>query len=98
MISTPRYEDYNIKYSNANNMFAFMGLGFTRNQAGLGNGDLSPYITKEGIEKKFYTFKPLPDEERRVAERRNKVNEGPNKLAASKDSGRTNGTLTNGNN
>ena len=96
MISSPRYEDYNIKYSNASNMFAFMGLGFTRNQAGLGNGDLSPYITKEGIEKKFYTFEPLPDEERRVAERRNKVNEGPKKLEASKDSGRTNGTFTNG--
>ena len=76
MIETPRYEDYNIKHSNLHNMFAFMGLGFSKNQV-LQNGDLSPYITKEGIEKKFYSFAPFPDEEARVTQRKYKVNDGP---------------------
>lgn len=57
-------------------MFAFMGLGFTKNQAESG-GDLSPYITRQGIEQKFYAFKPMPDEEERVRERKSKVNDGP---------------------
>ncbi|KAK3713540.1 hypothetical protein LTR37_008498 [Vermiconidia calcicola] len=76
MIETPRYEDCYIKHSNLHNMFAFMGQGFSKNQV-LQNGDLSPYITKEGIEKKFYSFAPFPDEEKRVTQRKYKVNDGP---------------------
>ena len=85
MVESPRYEDYNIKYENPHNMFAFMGLGFTHNQV-KENGDLSPYINKDALEHKFYSFKPLPEEEERVRTRKFKVNEGP-----TKDNAKTNG-------
>lgn len=41
MVERPRYEDFDIKYQDPANMFAFMGLGFTKNQA-IENGDLAP--------------------------------------------------------
>lgn len=95
MIRSPRYEDYTIKYDNKHNMFAFMGLGFTKAQAE--GGDLSPYITKEGIEKKFYSFKPSADEDERVKERKNRVNDGPKALAIKANGpSKLNGTQTNG--
>lgn len=95
MVRYPRFEDYNIKYENDQNMFAFMGLGFTRGQAE--GGDLSPYITKEGIEKKFYAFKPMPDEDERVRERRYKVNEGPKALGIQPNGpSNVNGSVING--
>lgn len=78
MIESPRYEDYNIKYENLHNMFAFMGLGFTQNQM-KENGDLSPYLNKETLEHKFYSFKDSPDMEERVKTRKHKVNDGPRK-------------------
>ncbi len=64
-------------------MFAFMGLGFTKNQ--VEEGDLSPYITKEGLEKKFYSFQPSPEEGQRVRERKNKIHDGPNMFADNHD-------------
>lgn len=79
MVENPRWEDYNIKYENPHNMFAFMGLGFTRNQM-MENGDLSPYLNKEELEQKFYSFEPSVDEEERVKTRRFKVNDGPVKV------------------
>ena len=75
MVATPRYEDYDIKYQNQNNIFAFMGLGFTKDQAE--DGDLSPYMTKEGLEKKFYSFQSSPEEDARVSERIHRINDGP---------------------
>lgn len=76
MIETPRYEDFDIKYENTANMFAFMGLGFSRNQM-IENGDLSPYINKAVLEKKFYSFEPSEEEEKRIIERKNRVRDGP---------------------
>lgn len=76
MIQTPRYEDYNIKYQEKSNMFAFMGLGFTQNQVSEA-GDLSPYIAKGVLEKKFYSFKPSASEADVIAHRKSKVNDGP---------------------
>ena len=75
MVENPRWEDYNLVYQNKHNMFAFMGLGFTRNQ--VEEKDLSPYITKEGLEKKFYSFVPGPEEDQKVLDRKHKVNDGP---------------------
>jgi hypothetical protein len=74
MTSSPRYEDYDIKYMNKQNMWAFMGLGFTKNQMTEG-GDLSPYITAEGLEQKFYSFVLGEEEEKRIAARKLKVQE-----------------------
>lgn len=72
MTSSPRFEDYEIRYQNKQNMWAFMGLGFTNNQVTEG-GDLSPYITNDGLEKKFYSFVLDEQEENRVEERKNRV-------------------------
>lgn len=80
MIAHPRYEDYDIKYQNPHNMFAFMGLGFTKNQ--VEEGDLSPYMTKDALEKKFYSFEPSAEEDQRVRDRRHRVNDGPRGLAS----------------
>lgn len=76
MVEVPRYEDYNIKYESKDNMFAFMGLGFTRNQVTEG-GDLSPYMSKAVLEKKFYSFKPSEEEQERMGSRNLRVNDGP---------------------
>ena len=75
MTAAPRYEDYDIKYQD-NNMFSFMGLGFTFNQI-QETGDLSPYITRAGIEEKFYSFQPTADEEERVQQRKYRVHDQP---------------------
>ncbi|KAL4805219.1 putative sterigmatocystin biosynthesis monooxygenase stcW [Aspergillus unguis] len=72
-ISTPRYEDYEIKYTQAN-MWAYLGLGFTKAQS-QEDGDLSPYIQKERVEKGFYSFRAPADEEQRIASRSLKVND-----------------------
>lgn len=74
MVRTPRFEDYEIKYQNKKNMWAFMGLGFTHNQL-VDGGDLSPYITQDGLEKKFYSFVLSEEEEKRIADRRSNVRE-----------------------
>ncbi|KAI1630493.1 flavin-binding monooxygenase-like protein [Exophiala viscosa] len=74
MTASPRYEDYEIKYDNKHNMWAFMGLGFTKNQLTEG-GDLSPYITENGLEKKFYSFVLTEEEEKKISERKLKVRE-----------------------
>lgn len=44
VISTPRYEDFDIEYIDAgvNNMWAFLGMGATRRL--VEKGDVSPYI------------------------------------------------------
>lgn len=75
MVESPRYEDFNIKYQDRANMFAFMGLGFTRNQ--VEEGDLSPYMSKDVLEKKFYSFQPSDEEQDRIKWRNLKVNDGP---------------------
>ncbi|KAK4499757.1 hypothetical protein PRZ48_007943 [Zasmidium cellare] len=79
MIETPRYEDFDIKYENPANMFAFMGLGFTRNQVAE-NGDLAPYMNDEVLEKKFYSFELSPDEEERIKNRKYRVHDGPERI------------------
>lgn len=78
MVASPRYEDYNIKYEERANMFAFMGLGFTKNQVQEG-GDLSPYMTKHVLEKKFYSFNPGSEEQERIRWRSRKVHDGPDR-------------------
>ena len=75
MVETPRYEDYDIKYEYSN-MFGFMGLGFTRNQV-VEDGDLSPYMSKNALEKKFYSLYGSKEEEQRIVDRTNKVRDGP---------------------
>ena len=76
MIETPRYEDFDIKYQDSANMFAFMGLGFAMNQV-IEDGDLSPYMNKDVLEKKFYSFEPSKEEENRIIDRKNRVRDGP---------------------
>jgi hypothetical protein len=75
MIDAPRFEDYEIKYENKANMFAFMGLGFTKSQ--VMEGDLSPYMSHDVLEKKFYDFRLTDEEESRLRARSAVVNEGP---------------------
>lgn len=74
MVETPRYEDYDIRYTEKANRFAFMGLGFTRNQVEE-NGDLSPYMSRGVLEKKFYSFEPTAEENEMTKSRHTKVNE-----------------------
>ena len=74
MTTIPRFEDYDIRYSSKQNMWAFMGLGFTNNQM-KPDGDLSPYIQQDNIEVKFYSFVSSEDEERLIAERKDKVHD-----------------------
>ena len=57
-------------------MFGFMGLGFTMNQI-REDGDLSPYINKNALEKKFYSFYGSKEEDERIVERKNKIRDGP---------------------
>ena len=46
VIKVPRYEDFDIKYTDTHNMWAFLGLGFTPNQLA-DKGDLAHYISEE---------------------------------------------------
>lgn len=73
--AAPRFEDYEIRYANKHNMWSWMRLGFTKNQMSEG-GDLSPYITVDGIQAKFYSFSPTEDEDHRVKERMNRAYDG----------------------
>lgn len=83
MIERPRYEDFEIKYQDPSNMFAFMGLGFTKAQT-TENGDLAPYMSKAVLEKKFYSFELSPEEEERIKNRKYAVNDAPQKIDLSK--------------
>lgn len=74
MVENPRYEDFDIRYTEKANRFAFMGLGFTRNQSEE-NSDLSPYMNRGVLEKKFYSFQPSKEEDERTRSRNSKVNE-----------------------
>lgn len=90
MVETPRYEDFDIKYSNEHNMFEFMGLGFTRNQVAE-NGDLSPYMSKSVLETKFYQFEPSAEEQERIRTRSSRVNDGPRAEGKANGNGVQNG-------
>ena len=68
-IETPRYEDFNIKYSNEKNMWAYLGLGFIPNQVEEG-GDLAPYINKDELEPSFFDFRFDPKEEEELIKAR----------------------------
>ena len=94
MIARPRFEDYDIRYQNSHNMFAFMGLGFTQNQ--VEGKELSPYMTKEGLEKKFYSFEASPDEQQRVRDRGSKVHDSPERNSMLSGNGKVNGVSVNG--
>lgn len=74
MTATPRFEHFDVRYSNKHNMWSFMGLGFTKNQVVEG-GDLSPYITKDGVEVKFSNFKLSDEEEKRILNRKYHIHE-----------------------
>lgn len=86
MVELPRYEDYEIKYTNSKNMFAFMGLGFTNNQIS-DKGDLSPYIQEGNLEKRFYSFVPTGGEEKKIADRDMMVNDVSSKFRSSAANG-----------
>ncbi|CAK1365721.1 putative sterigmatocystin biosynthesis monooxygenase stcW [Cercospora beticola] len=79
MIASPRYEDFVIKYEHSQNMFAFMGLGFTKDQ--VEGGDLSPYMNAEVLETVFSDFRGDADEDFRVHDRKNRVNDFPTPAA-----------------
>lgn len=51
-IQDPRYEDYEIQYQNGRNMWAFLGMGLTRESKTPG-ADLSPYLNVKEIDPKW---------------------------------------------
>ncbi|KAK0660177.1 putative sterigmatocystin biosynthesis monooxygenase stcW [Lasiodiplodia hormozganensis] len=51
-IQEPRYEDYEIQYQNGRNMWAFLGMGLTRESKTPG-ADLSPYLNVKEIDPKW---------------------------------------------
>ncbi|KAH8901434.1 monooxygenase [Thozetella sp. PMI_491] len=77
LVRTPRYEDFDIKYQNKANMWEFLGLGFIKNQM-VENGDLSPYINEQEVDRKFFSFVPNKEaEDARVARLADMVNDVP---------------------
>jgi hydroxyversicolorone monooxygenase len=77
LVRSPRWEDFEIKYQNSENMWEFLGLGFVKNQLE-SEGDLSPYINSDVVEHKFFSFVPNEEEENvRVARRANMVHDSP---------------------
>lgn len=53
VISTPRYEDFDIKYHDKN-PWAHLGIGYTvENRLGIGNADQSPYISLANVDPKW---------------------------------------------
>jgi hypothetical protein len=54
VISTPRYEDFDIKYFDKN-IWASLGMGFTvENRKTAGEADFSPYLSLGSIDKKWH--------------------------------------------
>ncbi|KAL0255031.1 hypothetical protein SLS55_009558 [Diplodia seriata] len=51
-LQEPRYEDYEIKYENARNMWAFLGMGFVRENK-IPGADLSPYLSLKEVDPKW---------------------------------------------
>ncbi|KAF4813149.1 FAD-binding monooxygenase moxY [Colletotrichum siamense] len=79
LIAEPRYEDFEIKYSNKHNMWEFLGLGFTKNMMAE-NGDLSPYMALDAIDAGFVGYEPDKDaEDARVRRMADMVHDGPKK-------------------
>ncbi|OCK79953.1 flavin-binding monooxygenase-like protein [Lepidopterella palustris CBS 459.81] len=62
VIRQPRWEDYNIKYMNPHNMWAFMGLGFTKSDKDP-KADKAPYLKVEKLDPGFYDYEKVPDYE-----------------------------------
>jgi hypothetical protein len=60
VIKNPRWEDYDIKYMNKHNMFAFFGLGFTQAERDP-NADKAPYMDVKFLDKDFYDYDKVPD-------------------------------------
>jgi hypothetical protein len=60
VIRNPRWEDYNIKYMNKHNMFAYFGLGFTQAERDP-NADKAPYMDVKFLDKDFYDYGKVPD-------------------------------------
>jgi hypothetical protein len=50
VISVPRYEDFIIQYHNNNNMWAFLGMGYSLNNI---NENFSPTINIESLDDKW---------------------------------------------
>ncbi|KAI8187159.1 FAD-binding monooxygenase moxY [Colletotrichum sp. SAR 10_75] len=79
LIAEPRYEDFEIKYSNKHNMWEFLGLGFTKNMMAE-NGDLSPYMALDAIDRAFVEYEPDKGaEDARVMRMADMVHDGPKK-------------------
>lgn len=51
-IQDPRYEDYEIKYQNSRNMWAYLGMGLTRENKMQG-ADFSPYLNLKEVDPKW---------------------------------------------
>ncbi|EOD43371.1 putative flavin-binding monooxygenase protein [Neofusicoccum parvum UCRNP2] len=51
-IESPRFEDYEIKYQNGRNMWAYLGMGLSRDNKVPGS-DLSPYLNLKQIDPKW---------------------------------------------
>jgi hypothetical protein len=91
MVREARWEDYEIKYMNSQNMFAFMGLGFTINERDE-NADKAPYMRVEFLDKNFYDYERVPDYEGSAP-----TKEGARLATAEKRSSGSNGKAANGN-
>ncbi|GME33237.1 monooxygenase [Neofusicoccum parvum] len=53
VVREPRWEDYDIRYMNKHNMFAFMGRGFTRRERDP-DSDMAPYFRVDALDARFY--------------------------------------------
>jgi len=59
VIRSPRWEDWEIKYMNKHNMFAYLGLGFTTIERDP-DADKAPYMNVEKLDPAFYDFEKYP--------------------------------------
>jgi len=59
VIRHPRWEDWEIKYMNKHNMFAYLGLGFTTIERDP-VADKAPYMNVEQLNPAFYDFDRTP--------------------------------------
>jgi len=59
VVRHPRWEDWNIKYMNKHNMFAYLGLGFTMAERDP-NADKAPYMNIDRLDPLFYDFERTP--------------------------------------
>ncbi|KAH3940636.1 hypothetical protein HBH98_219190 [Parastagonospora nodorum] len=59
VVSSPRWEDWEITYKNPHNMWAYLGLGFTKTERDP-KADKAPYLTVDCLDPAFYNLASTP--------------------------------------